>query len=117
MAKLDLSDAVIVMTADGLGQGDDALRHRLVVNWLRTILEMALKPRAIVFYTEGVRLVADGSPCLDELRQLAAAGVRLVACRTCLDYYGLADQVAVGEIGNMALIVELQAAAPRVLTV
>jgi intracellular sulfur oxidation DsrE/DsrF family protein len=117
MAKLDLSDTVIVMTADGIGQGDDALRHRLVVSWLRTLQVMALKPRAIVFYTEGVRMVVDGSPCLDELRQLAAVGVRLVACRASLDYYGLTDQVAVGEIGNVAMIVELQAAAPRVLTV
>jgi peroxiredoxin family protein len=63
-----------------------------------------------------VKLVVEGSPCLAELAALAEAGVPLIACRTCLDFYGLLDSVAVGEIGNMMRIVEMQAAAAKVVT-
>ena len=32
----------------------------------------------------------EGSPVVDVLKALEAKGVRLILCRTCLDYYGLA---------------------------
>lgn len=108
---------VIVFSSDGLGQADEALRHRLAANYLRTLLELAQFPQAILFYASGVKLVAAGSPCLGELQDLAAAGVSLIACRTCLEYYGLMESVAVGEIGNMLRIVEAQGAAQKVISV
>lgn len=113
----DLSDAVIIVSGDGLGQGDAALMHKLMGTYLRTLAEMQMKPKAIAFYTDGVRLVTDGSPCLTELRVLADAGVWLIACRTCLEFYGLIERVAVGEVGNMAQIVALQAEADKVISV
>jgi len=113
----DLSDAVIVVSSNGLGHGDAELTRRMIGTYLRTLAEMSMRPVAIVFYTDGVKLVVDDSPCLAELRSLAQAGVRLLACRTCLDFYGLIDRVAVGEVGNMAQVVELQAAAKKVVTV
>jgi len=117
MTEADLSASLLVFTRRGLGDGDPALTEKLAVNYLRTLHEMDLPPRAVAFYGDGVKLVAADSPCLAELRQLAARGVRLVACRTCLDFYGLLDRVAVGEIGNMATIVELQAQAAKVISV
>jgi hypothetical protein len=44
------------------------------------------------------------------------AGVPVIACRTSLNFHGLMDQAAVGEIGNMVRIVEAQAAADKVIT-
>jgi intracellular sulfur oxidation DsrE/DsrF family protein len=117
MQQSAFDDSLIVFTRRGLGDGDPRLTEKLAVNYLRTLLELQLAPSAIAFYGDGVRLVAEGSPCLDELRQLAGRGVRLLACRTCLDFYGLIDQVRVGEIGNMAMIVELQARCAKVIAV
>ena len=51
-----------------------------------------------------------------QLAELFAAGVPLIACRTCLDFYSLQDSVVVGEIGNMLRIVEAQASASKVIT-
>ncbi len=65
---------------------------------------------------KGVKLVATGSACQKELEELSAIGVSLIACRTCLDYYGLLDKVVVGEVGNMMRIVEAQASADKVIT-
>ena len=41
-----------------------------------------------------------GSPVLDDLRDLSAQGIAILACGTCLGHYGLKDQVAVGEISK-----------------
>jgi intracellular sulfur oxidation DsrE/DsrF family protein len=115
--QADLGDTVVTFTRHGLGDAEPALALKLAVNYLRTLEELELRPRAIVFYAAGVKLVAAGSPCIEPLQRLQAAGTSILACRTCLDFYGLADQVAAGEIGNMAQIVELQASAARVISV
>lgn len=112
----DFATTALVFNQDGLGHADAALRHKLATNYLRTLIELEQPPQAILFYAAGVRLVAEGSPCLGELGELAAAGVPLIACRTCLDFYGLLEKVQVGEIGNMLRIVEAQAAADKVVT-
>ncbi|MFC7433347.1 hypothetical protein ACFQNJ_02345 [Hydrogenophaga bisanensis] len=110
------SRTVIVFHHDGLGQAEPSLRHRLVKSYLRTIIELGQLPKALLFYAGGVKLVAQGTPCLSELVELAAAGVPLIACRTCIEFYALQDQVVVGEIGNMLRIVEMQADASKVIT-
>lgn len=112
----DLSDAVVVIANAGLGQAEPGLSQRMLGTWLRTVAELRMRPRALAFYTAGVTMVADDSPVLSELRALAQAGVPVIACRTCLEFYGLLDRVAVGEVGNMAQIVELQAGAAKVVT-
>lgn len=114
---MSFANTSILVTADGLGQGDTALRHKLAANYFRTLQEEGSLPRAILFYADGVKLATEGSPCLEELKALATAGVPLILCRTCLDFYGLIDKVAVGEIGNMMRIVEEQAAADKVITI
>jgi intracellular sulfur oxidation DsrE/DsrF family protein len=110
------SDTVLVFNNDGPGHADAALRHQLAVNYLRTLLELGHRPQALLFYAAGVKLVTAGSPCLAELERLAKAGVPLIACRTCLDHYGLADQVEAGEVGNMLRIIEAQGKARKVIT-
>ncbi len=112
----DFAHTAIVFNQYGLGHADEALRTRLATNYLRTLAELGQHPQAILFYADGVKLVVEGSPCLAELAALANAGVPLIVCRTCLDYYGLLDAVRVGEIGNMLGIVEAQARAQKVIT-
>jgi intracellular sulfur oxidation DsrE/DsrF family protein len=70
----------------------------------------------IAFYTEGVRLVVEGSPVLDQLKDLESKGVRLVICSTCLNYFGLTEKVKVGIVGSMADILEGQLRAEKVIT-
>ena len=63
-------------------------------------------PSQICFYTDGVKLCMTGSPVLDELRALDDRGVELVLCSTCVETFGLRDQVAVGIVGGMGDIIE-----------
>ncbi|MGB8215224.1 MAG: DsrE family protein [Anaerolineales bacterium] len=75
------------------------------------------EPRAICFFTEGVRLACEGSPVLEELRALEKAGVHLILRQTCLDYFGLKDKVQVGIVGGMGDIMAAMWEADRVVTV
>ena len=43
------------------------------------------------------------------------AGCEILTCGTCLDHYGIKDQLAVGEVTNMYVIVEKMEQAVRVV--
>ncbi len=75
-----------------------------------------VRPACICFYTNGVKLVCEGSPALLGLRLLQGMGVRLVACRS-LEHFQMVDKVAVGEVGGINDIVALLAGADSVVTV
>jgi len=111
---------VLLVTREGLGHVDSADRlfglemfDRLLHAWE----SQPLKPHAICFYTDGVKLVCNGSPALLGLKILQSQGVRMVSCRTCLEHFALTSQVAVGEIGGMNDIVALLVEADSVVTV
>ena len=69
----------------------------------------------MLFYNGGAKLTVEGSPVLDDLKGLAEQGVEILTCGTCLDHYGIKDQLAVGEVTNMYVIVEKMEQAVRVV--
>ena len=110
------SDAIILITKDGMGTAHTELQHKLLDTYLRLVLENNSLPAAICFYTEGVKLVTEGSPFLERLAQIEQKGVRLVICSTCLNYFDLVDKVRVGIVGGMQDILEYQINADKVIT-
>jgi selenium metabolism protein YedF len=110
------SSTIILINNDGMGHADQALKHKLMGTYLRLLEENDDLPGAICFYTEGVKLVVEGSPVLDSLKSLQANGVHLIICSTCLNHYGLEDQVKVGIVGGMTDILEAQLRAEKVIT-
>jgi len=109
-------DTVLLLTRNGMGTADVELQLKLIDTYLRLLLEGGDLPSAVCFYTEGVRLVVEGSPLLERLQEVEARGVRLVVCSTCLGYFGLTEKVRVGIVGGMADILEAQARAEKVIT-
>lgn len=102
---------------DGMGAAEPALQHTLLRKYLLLLQENQNLPGAICFYTSGVKMVVEGSPVLDVLQALEAHGVRLIICKTCLDYYGLAEKVRVGTVGGMGDIIAAQMLADKVITI
>ena len=72
-------------------------------------------PATMLFYNGGAKLTVEGSPVLDDLKGLAEQGVEILTCGTCLDHFGIKDQLAVGEVTNMYVIVEKMEQAVRVV--
>jgi hypothetical protein len=110
------ADTTILITREGMGSADTTLQLKLLDTYLRLLVENNTLPAVICFYTEGVKLVVDGSPLLERLAQIERSGVRLVVCSTCLGYFGLNDKVRVGIVGGMPDIIEAQAKASKVIT-
>ena len=111
-----MKDTIIQITNDGMGKGDPALQHKLIVKYLELIQMNEGLPNAITFYTNGVKMVVEGSPALEQLRALESKGVRLIVCSTCLEYYGLTEKVKIGIVGGMTDIIEAQVKADKVIT-
>jgi intracellular sulfur oxidation DsrE/DsrF family protein len=109
-------NTVILITKEGMGSADSALQLRLLDTYLNLLLENGSLPAAICFYTEGIKLVVDGSTLLGRLSQFEKSGVRLIICSTCLTYFGMTDKVRVGIVGGMADIIEAQTKASKVIT-
>jgi sulfur relay (sulfurtransferase) complex TusBCD TusD component (DsrE family) len=108
---------VFVFITYGIGQTDDAeLKIMLGRKFLALIAQADPLPAQICFYSDGVRLCVVDSPVLAELRLLEAKGVELVLCSTCLDRFGLTDQVAVGVVGGMADIITAITCADNTVT-
>lgn len=100
----------------GMGEGDQELGIVLIRNYFKLLLQERQFPAVIVFYNSGVKLVAEGSPILDELNAIEAEGVRMLACKTCLNHFGLSESVKAGMAGSMLDIIALQQAASKVIT-
>ena len=108
---------VFVFASYGMGQTDNAeLKIKLAKKFLALIANADPLPSQICFYTEGIKLCVAGSPVLDELRALTAKGVELVLCSTCLETFGLRDQIAVGIVGGMGDIITAMANADNAIT-
>ena len=107
---------LIQVIHDGMGVADQALQHNLLRKYLLLLQENLTLPGAICFYTSGVKMVVEGSPVLDVLKSLEAQGVRLIVCKTCLDYFGLIDKVRVGIVGGMGDIIAAQSLADKVIS-
>ena len=66
---------VVVFKSDGMGTtAAQALRETLARKFLSLIVDADPLPEAICFYTDGVKLVCEGSPILAELLALEAQG-------------------------------------------
>ena len=98
-----------------MGVGDEKFGRSLLKTFLYTLTEQDVLPKQIVFYNGGVSLVVEDSESLEDLKKLAAQGVEIYACGACLNYYGLTEKVAVGEITNMYRIIEIMRTANRIV--
>ena len=107
---------VCLVNSESLGHGSSELGARLMGSFLRKLWASETKPEAIVFLNSGVKLMATGSAVLDALDGLVNSGVDLLACGTCVQYYGLEEKVRLGRVSNMDEIAQLLMTAENVIT-
>jgi len=110
-------EKLVVINNDKMGQGDEELGTRLMANFLSKLIDAQLKPKMIVLYNSGVKLAAKGSPVLESLHPLENLGVEIICCGTCVNFYGLADQIEAGGVTNMPEIVKVLTEAKATVTI
>ncbi|NLN83917.1 MAG: sulfurtransferase-like selenium metabolism protein YedF [Firmicutes bacterium] len=104
---------VIFLSSNRLGSGSDELGDILMKSFFYTLTQSEeLMPKTMVFMNSAVYLLEKDGPLLEDLKALEKAGVEIVACGTCLEFYGLKERLALGRISNMYEIYEILAQSP-----
>ncbi|MCP4129790.1 MAG: sulfurtransferase-like selenium metabolism protein YedF [bacterium] len=92
---------VIVFSSDRMGRGDDELGYVLVKGFIHALLELPRRPEVMIFYNTGVKLAAEGSDTIPDLKELESRGTELLICGTCVNYFELTGKTGAGSISNM----------------
>lgn len=106
---------VVAVSSGTMGDGDERLGATLLKGFLYALTEQDAWPDTVLFYNGGAFLTTAGSDSLDDLRRLEDAGVEILTCGTCLNHYGIAENLVVGGVTNMYTIVEHLMAADVVI--
>lgn len=106
---------VVAVDSAAMGRGSDKLGKALMKGFLFAVSQLPQLPETMLFYNGGAHLTCRGSDSLEDLRSLEAQGVEVLTCGTCLNHYGLTEELAVGSVTNMYSIVEKLAGAGKVI--
>ena len=106
---------VLVVGSDVMGRGEHELGSILIRGFFHTLGEVQPLPQTLIFFNTGVKLACEGSPVLDDLRALEAQEIEMLVCGTCLGYFEITDQLAVGQVSNMYDIAEAMLGAGKVV--
>lgn len=109
------ADAVVAIGSDTMGRGSEELGRALLKSFLYALAQLETPPRTLLFFNGGAKWTVEGSPSLEDLRELESRGTEILTCGTCLDYYGLKEKLAVGSVTNMYRIAEILTQADRLV--
>lgn len=107
---------VVFIGGDEIGRGERELGTTLMKAFLYSCTESEDMPAAVVLMNTGVRLATENDEAISHLKKLEELGTEVVACGTCLDYYGLKEQLKVGRVSNMFEIQSILSSADRLVS-
>jgi selenium metabolism protein YedF len=79
----------------------DELGAVLMKAFIHTTVELETVPDVMIFYNAGVKLTAEGSDFINDLKELEKKGVKMLVCGTCVNYFNLTGKIVAGVVSNM----------------
>ncbi|OQA14304.1 MAG: DsrE/DsrF-like family protein [bacterium ADurb.Bin363] len=113
--KKSITNTVFYIASDQMGIGVEDLGHILMRAFIKTIKDLKKKPEKLIFVNSGVKLSTKGSKVISDLQELQKSGITILSCGTCLDFYGLKEDLEVGNISNMFEILSSLEKADKVI--
>ena len=110
------ADWAVFVGRDIIGDGDRELGTNLMRMYFYTLTQSEDKPGAVLFMNAGVKLPTLDEQVAEHLKALSDAGTEILVCGTCLNFYGLSDQLKVGTVSNMYDIVTRMGKAAKVIS-
>ena len=107
----------IFIDSNCLGSGSDALGAKLMKAFTFTLTELDTPINRILFMNSGVYLCLNDSDSLPNLKILAKNGTDILVCGTCLNFFKVTDQLAIGKISNMYDIAEHLLSDPNIVKI
>ena len=112
------SGYAVFIGKDYVGDGDLTLGYNLMKMLLYSLSQGDDLPESVLFMNAGVKLAAGGEQqVIDSIKALSEKGSRVLVCGTCLNFFGITEQLAVGTISNMYEILSAMQQAGKVITV
>lgn len=111
-----VDNRVVVIRSSYMGEGNEELGGVLIKGFIYALSQQEQPPKTMLFYNGGAKLTCEGSQSLEDLKELEGRGVQILTCGTCLNFYELADKLAVGEVTNMYDIAEKMAKASLIVS-
>lgn len=109
----------VFINHDQVGEGNLELGRNLVKMALYTLSESDEVPSSLLFMNGGVKLIAGPDAeqqCVDNVQALQEKGTEVLVCGTCLNFFGIGDDLKVGEVSNMYDILGRMQEAAKVIT-
>ena len=106
---------VLVLASDEMWQGDAVLGRLLMKGFVYAVTQQDKLPETVLLFNGGAKLSCQGSDSLEDLKELEAQGVEILTCGTCLNHYGIAEKLLVGNVTNMYEIVEKMTGAKKIV--
>ncbi len=105
---------VYLFDADYIGSNRE-LGKILVNGFLKATLSLNNNNITVVLISNGVRLATKGSYVLDVMHTIAEAGIEILVCGTCLDFFKIRDDLKIGTVSNALEIMEVLTGAGNVV--
>ena len=109
-------DWAVFVGRDIICDGDRELGTNLMRMFFYTLAQGEDKPGAVLFMNAGVKLPTLDEQVADHLKALSDSGTEILVCGTCLNFYGITDQLKVGAVSNMYDIVTRMQKAGKVIS-
>lgn len=92
---------VVLIKSNLFGEGDIQLGNVLMKSFLVSLLENNKKVKSIIFMNKGIELTTTNVEIIEILKEFEQKGTEIFSCGTCLDFYGVKDDLKIGQITNM----------------
>ncbi|MBY6836597.1 sulfurtransferase-like selenium metabolism protein YedF [Clostridium botulinum] len=111
-----LSKWSIFIGKEIIGSGSEELGKSLMKMYFYTMTESDDLPKSILFMNEGVKIPALNEQIVEHLKDLEKKGVEILVCGTCLNFYGLEEELKVGKVSNMYEISNYMKSSSKIIT-
>ena len=92
----------VFFNTNAIGTNNSELGGNLAKMAIFTLSESERVPSYVLFMNEGVKLPAGDEPqIIENLNTLIEKGTQVLVCGTCLNFYGIKDDLRVGTVSNM----------------
>lgn len=114
--KESSSDYAVFLGKNYIGEGSQELGENLMRMFLYTLTESQNLPACVLLMNSGVKLAVTDEQAVEHLKTLREKGTAILVCGTCLNYYGLAEGLKVGDVSNMFDITGKMQAAGKIIS-
>ncbi|MBR2674683.1 MAG: sulfurtransferase-like selenium metabolism protein YedF [Mogibacterium sp.] len=115
----DIAEAnsyAVFFNTDSIGTNEGELGRNLAKMAIFTLSESENIPSYMLFMNEGVKLLTGAEPqIIENLNTLIEKGSKVLVCGTCLNFYGLTEDLKVGTVSNMYDILGAMQEADKVI--